>query len=175
MRALLQRLRPCQDASRHPLECIAGCGQWKPLAAFAAAQQRKTIHRVCIDCEDFGVCKECGLKKPASEFTLGELGKSRKACRRGRCRACTQRRQEKKACRQCGEERPREEYTSDYAWSHASRICTICKPTATRQPVEQKPRSVCNVEKSEEHFSSRDWKRSNRRCTACKLATRTET
>ena len=64
-----------------PLECIAGCGQWKPLVAFTAAQQRKTIHRVCLDCGDYGVCKECDLNKLVAEFTPGELGKTREAGR----------------------------------------------------------------------------------------------
>ena len=86
-----------------PLECITGCGQWKAKAAFTETQQKKTIHRICIDCEDFGVCKECGLTKRPTEFTANELDMSRKAGNRGRCRNCMQRNQETKQCSLCKE------------------------------------------------------------------------
>ena len=58
-----------------PLECIAGCGQWKPPAAFTEIQQRQTIYRICINCEERGTCKECGMSKAAPESTAGELSK----------------------------------------------------------------------------------------------------
>ena len=125
------------------------------------------MHRVCIDCEDFGVCKECGLKKPASEFTPGELTKSQKAGRRGRCRACVQCCNEGRTCSQCGEKRPREHYTSDKAWQRASRICTICKSV--------KECSKCGVSKPRDEYTSDfDWRFNGRRCKTCKATLSTQ-
>ena len=77
-----------QTKAGTPLECMGACGVWTSYAAFSPADQRKTLHRVCIDCAERRHCKACGIEQQQTEFTSGEWAAACTSRKRGRCRSC---------------------------------------------------------------------------------------
>ena len=74
-----------------PLECLGACGLWKAATAFTTENAKKTVHRVCKDCEgqERRRCQECELEKGEAEFEPSEWRRAQIGISQVVCSACS--------------------------------------------------------------------------------------
>ena len=162
-----------------PLECLSGCGLWKPLLAFSDDNAKKRVHRICKDCaqQERRICQSCQRQKTASEFHSNEWRYAGFPGQRGHCNDCNQSKGKLQCTGTCGQRKDKAEFSkwsSQHKKSGSKQLCNRCYDGVMDKAQDKWTCQRCKKQQNVSHFTT--WLQTNKskkpngrqRCNGCR-------